>query len=157
MPADPGRPLTGAEHELLAELDRRAGATREMAAAGGWVYGSVEDLVLRLGRWYRSLVAPAPTGGFSGAATAAKERRATYVEGYVLDREGQVQAATWAALGDEVLAGPAAAAYLGVPLEERFRKLVCKRSGAAAVLHGQQLDRWRLLINGLPPGAVPQT
>lgn len=156
MPADPGRPLTDAEQKLLAELDRRAEPTREMAAAAGWVYGSVEDLCVAIGRWYRPSTALAPVVGFSGAAAAAKERGALYVEGFVLDDEHQVQAAAWGARGDEVVIGPPGLAYLGVPLTESFRRLVCKRSGAAAVLHGQQLDRWRLLINGLPPGAVPQ-
>jgi hypothetical protein len=154
MPADPGRPLAAAEQLLLAELDRRAEPTRAMAAAGGWVYGSVEDLCIAIGRWYRPSTVLPPAVGFSGAAAASKERRAQYVEGYILD-EGQVHVAAWAARGEEVVAGPAGAAYLGVPLTERFRRLVCKRSGAAAVLHGQQLDRWRLLIGGLPPGAVP--
>lgn len=45
MPADRGRQLTDAEQALLAERDRRAEPTRDMAAAGGWVYGSVEDLL----------------------------------------------------------------------------------------------------------------
>jgi hypothetical protein len=157
MPAEPGRPLTAAEQELLDELERRVEPTREMAVAGGWVYGSVEDLVLQLGRWYLPAAVMTPVVGFSGVATAAKERRACYVEGFALGADHQVRAAAWAARSDEVVAGQPGLAYLGVPLTEQFRKRVCKRSGAAAALHGQQLDRWRLLIGGLLPGAVPQT
>lgn len=127
-----------------------------MAGAGGWKYGSVEDLVRLHGRWY----APAsgelvPAVGFSGVASAAKERRAQYVEGYLLDAAHRVQAAAWGARGGEVVIGEAGLAYLGVPLVERFRRLVCRRSGAASALHGQQLDRWRLLRAGVPSDAMP--
>lgn len=152
------QPRTAAELELVDELDRRAAATREMAAAGGWVHGSVEDLCLAAGRWYvRTGDELLAVVGFNGVANAAKEQRLQYVEGYLLDDERQVQAAAWAARGDEVVAGPAGVAYLGVPLTEQFRQLVRRRSGAAAVLHGQQLDEWRLLRAGLLPGAAPQT
>lgn len=153
-----GAPRTAVEQELLDELNRRAAATREMAAAGGWKYGSVEDLMLQLGRWYMPATAElVPVVGFSGVATAAKERRAWYVEGYLLDDDHQVQVAAWAARDGQVVAGQPGLAYLGVPLVERFRLLVCKRSGAASALHGQQFDRWRLLRAGLPPDATPRT
>ncbi|QUQ65264.1 hypothetical protein [Kutzneria sp. CA-103260] len=45
-------------------------------------------------------------------------------------------------------------AFLGVPLRTEFTEMVRRRSGAASVLHGQQLDRWRLVEFGLPRNAL---
>ncbi|MFC0436613.1 hypothetical protein [Kutzneria buriramensis] len=45
-------------------------------------------------------------------------------------------------------------AFLGVPLRLDFVDTVRRRSGSASVLHGQILDRWRLLEFGLPRNAV---
>jgi hypothetical protein len=147
-----------AERRLVTELTRRGKPTRARAAKAQWAFGSPEDCVVALGR----LFSPAPTmevttgSGFAGAAEYVRQHRgAVYVEGFVLATDDeQVVAASWAARGDQVMYGPAAEVYLGVPIAESFRLAVRRRSGAAAVIHGQQLDRWRLLRAGLPPDAI---
>ncbi|MEV6602849.1 hypothetical protein [Kutzneria sp. NPDC051319] len=158
MSPDHDHVLTSAEELLLAELDRRAAPTRAQATAGMWVYGSVEDLVIQRGRWYLPNLAPALVGGISGAATQARERRATYVEGFLYGVDDQVRTAAWVANGDVIVAGTAGGlAFLGVPLDLEFVDMVRRRSGAASVLHGQQLDRWRLVEFGLPRNATAGT
>jgi hypothetical protein len=151
----PDELITEADKQLLAELDYRAATTRAHAAEGLWVYGSVEELVLQAGRWYLPTVAPQPAVGFSGVARQARERGLHYVEGFLLDLNHEVQAAAWAANGDVIIAGTGGGlAFRGVPLRREFADLVRRRSGAASVLHGQRLDRWRLLEFGLPRDAV---
>ncbi len=147
-------PRSPAEQLLLAELDRRAAPTRAKAKDALWEYGSVEDLVLCMGRWYLATVAPVPAVGFSAVVTQARERRGTYVEGFQFDIDYRVLPAAWVATGDLVMAGTGGMAFLGVPLRLDFVDTVRRRSGAASVLHGQQLDRWRRLEFGLPRTAV---
>jgi hypothetical protein len=146
----PDRVLSPAEEVLLAELDRRAEPTRAQAKEGLWVYESVEDLVIQVGRWYLPTLAPTTAAGFSGAATKAWELRARYVEGFLLDLDDRVQPAAWAVKGEVIVAGTGGGlAFRGVPLTRAFADAVRRRSGAASVPHGQKLDRWRVVEFGL--------
>jgi hypothetical protein len=148
--------LTADQRELHQELERQAAPTREVAAAAEWVYGSPQDLVLDLGRFFVRGARFHRVGGISGAANAAREVHGRlYVEGYVLTYERMAKPDAWAAVGDEVIAGPDALAYLGVPIAEPYRRRVTRNSLAASVLHGQQYHDWRLLRAGLPPEASP--
>ncbi|MFC0540636.1 hypothetical protein [Kutzneria chonburiensis] len=154
----PDELISEADKQLLAELDRRAAPTRDQAAAALWVYGSVEDLVIQAGRWYLPTVAPLPAGGFSGVARQARERGLQYVEGFLLDVNYVLREAAWAANGDLIVVGTAGGlAFRGVPLRAGFADIVRKRSGSASVLHGQRLDRWRLLEFGFPRNALVDT
>lgn len=152
---DEASALSLEQRELRDALERLAAPTREKAAVAQWVYGSPAALVLDLGRPFVRGDQLRTVVGFSGAAAAAREIAGrVYVEGYVLDAHHQAVPAAWAVVGDEVIAGPDAAAYFGVPLSESFRTMVTRRSGAASVLHGQELDGWQLLRRGLPRGAL---
>lgn len=152
---DEASALSPEQRELRDALEQLAAPTREMAAAAQWVYGSPAALVLDVGRSFVRGDQLRTVVGFSGAAAAAREMAdRVYVEGYVLDTQRQAVPAAWAAVGEEVVAGPVAVAYFGVPLSEGFRKMVTRRSGAASVLHGQELDAWQLLRMGLPQGAL---
>lgn len=104
-PDRPGHVLTSAEELLLAELNRLAAPTRAQAKDALWVYGSMEDVVIDAGRWYLPTVAPVLVGGISGVATQARERRATYVEGFLYDLDDRVQTGAWVANGDLIVAG----------------------------------------------------
>lgn len=153
--ADPRRRPLKAERPLIKELECRAVATRATAASVGWAHGSVEDLVLAHGRWYRPAATIRPAVGFSGVSDQVRNYPgAVYVEGYLINETGEVVAASWGAVDDQVVIGQHGDAYLGVPLREQFRRQVTRRSGAAAVLHGQEADHFRLLRTGLPPGGI---
>lgn len=153
----PDHVLSSAEDLLVVELDRRAEPTRAQAREALWAYGSVEDLVIRAGRWYLPTLAPEPAVGFSGVVTYARERNLTYVEGFLLDLANAVQPAAWAVNGEIIRAGTGGMAFLGVPLRAEFADTVRRRSGAASVLHGQSLDLWRLVEFGLPSTAMATT
>jgi hypothetical protein len=144
--------LTSAERQLVEYLECEADKTRAMAEAGGWVYGSVEQLVLDRGAWFVPAVGLAVDPSFSGPAAHARATSGlVYVEGYYL-AGGRTRLGAWSATPNgEIHQGPAAEAYLGVAMPESYRSAVTRRTGSAGVLIGQQRDGWRLLRFGLPP------
>lgn len=88
--------LTAAQLALLAELERRADATRALASKADWRYGSVEQLVVALGIFF----VPDPhqpdqlsgTTPFSEVSTRASEQRLIYVGGFALTAAGSALA-----------------------------------------------------------------
>ena len=127
---------------LREHLEQQARLTRDQAAEAGWAWGSLEDLVLAAGRGYL----PAPTlrevTTGNDAAHAAADLHLTYVEGYVLTASQDVVAGAWAA--DEhglVHVGPTGAAYWGIPLSERDRQRLRRRTGTTYALLDTAHDR----------------
>jgi len=117
--------------------------------------GYTQDLVIQAGRWYLPTIAPLPAGGFSGVVRQARERGLQYVEGFLLDINHEPREAAWAANGDVIVVATAGGlAFRGVPLRAGFADMVRKRSGSASVLHGQRMDRGRLLASGFPRNAL---
>lgn len=144
------------------ELAGMAEPTRALAAEAGWAFGSVADLVLTHGSFYRPVAdppaVPHPTETtFTAAAYRARELHALYVEGYVLTRDGRVVPAAWPGTTDHTVLEPYPdhRAWLGVSLAEHARRRLTRRTGAACALHAQDLDRYRLLRHGLPTDARP--
>lgn len=144
--------LPAVQRRLTEELERRAAPNRERAVEAGWAFGSVEQLVLEYGAWFEpgDEVPGSEFTGFSAIAEAARQTRNCYVEGYALSLDGAVLLRGWVSTVERVIVGPAPhVVYFGVSLAERFRATVCRRSGSASVLFGQELDRFRLLRTGV--------
>jgi hypothetical protein len=148
----------GAEQRLADELAACAEPYRRPALQAGWCFGCVEHLVLECGQWFDPDpgAASSDMATYSAAAVHSHQAGLVYVEGFLLAPTEQVWAAAWCVHpGGRLASAKPGLAYLGVPLFEGFRQQVTRRAGSAAVLHGQQLDEWRLLRAGLPTWAVP--
>lgn len=142
--------------QLVAALAEAEAPFRTLVDDSGWAHASVEGLVLDVGRWWdagsdtRSVAQVA----FSVAASeAARTPNGVYVEGYIW-AGGQATPAAWCGVGEKVVYGPSADAYLGVPLSPRFCQRVRQHNGTAAVLMSKHPKLLPLLTNGLPSGAV---
>ena len=140
----------------MAALAEAEAPFRTLVDDSEWAHASVEGLVLDLGRWWDAdsdtrLVAQI---AFSVAASeAVRIPNGVYVEGYIWV-SGQPTPAAWCGVGEKVMYGPRAGAYLGVPLSPRFCRGVRQRNGTSAVLMSKQPKLLPLLTNGLPPGVV---
>ncbi|MET9634157.1 hypothetical protein ABZX92_42565 [Lentzea sp. NPDC006480] len=142
--------------ELTAALAELEAPFRTLVDDSEWAHASVEGLVLDVGTWWFADADTrlAPQVAFSVAfSEAGRLQGAVYVEGY-LWADGQPVAAAWCGLGDRVVYGPRAEAYLGVPLSPHFCRRVQQRNGTAAVLMSKHPKLLPLLRDGLPRGAV---
>jgi hypothetical protein len=142
--------------ELTAALAGLEAPFRTLVDDSEWAHASVEGLVLDVGTWWTADTATrlSPQATFSVAASeAARLNGAVYVEGYVWT-DGRPVAAGWCGLGDRVVYGPKAQAYLGVPLSPHFCRRIQQRNGTAAVLMSKDPRLLPLLRDGLPRGAV---
>ncbi|HEX8868697.1 MAG TPA: hypothetical protein VF821_23760 [Lentzea sp.] len=141
--------------ELTAALAELEAPFRTLVDDSEWAHASVEGLVLDAGTWWFADADTrlAPQVAFSVAfSEAGRVRGAVYVEGYIW-QDGPV-AAAWCGLGDRVVYGPRAEAYLGVPLAQHFCRRIQQRNGTAAVLMSKHQNLLPLLRDGLPRGAV---
>ncbi|SES28611.1 hypothetical protein SAMN05216188_13063 [Lentzea xinjiangensis] len=142
--------------QLVAALAEAEEPFRTLVDDSGWVHASVEGLVLDLGRWWDAgsdLRLDQQSAYSVAASEAARTEGGVYVEGY-LWRDGQAAPAAWCGVGEKVVYGPRADAYLGVPLSPRFCRRVQQRNGTAPVLMSRHPNLLPLLTRGLPPGAV---
>ncbi|MEU0882259.1 hypothetical protein ABZ345_26900 [Lentzea sp. NPDC005914] len=142
--------------ELTAALAELEAPFRTLVDDSEWAHASVEGLVLDVGRWFSADAETrlAPQVTFSVAfSEAGRLQGAVYVEGY-LWVDGKAIAGAWCGLGDRVVYGPRAQAYLGVPLSPHFCRGIQQRNGTAAVLMSKHPKLLPLLRDGLPRGAV---
>ncbi len=142
--------------QLTAALTESEEPFRTLVDDSDWAHASMEGLVLDLGRWWTADAATrlAPQVAFSVAASeAARLTGGVYVEGYIWRDDHPVPAA-WCGLGDRVVYGPQAAAYLGIGLSPHFCRRVQQRNGTAAVLLSKHPKLLPFLKDGLPRGAV---
>lgn len=142
--------------QLVAALAEAERPFRTLVDDSGWAHASVEGLVLDLGRWWDadSDTRFVPQVAFSIAASEAlRVSGGMYVEGYIW-ADGQATSAAWCVVGEKIVYGPRADAYLGIPLSARFCQRVRQRNGTAAVLTSRHPKLLPLLTNGLPAGAV---
>ncbi|HEX7306244.1 hypothetical protein [Lentzea sp.] len=116
--------------ELTAALTGLEAPFRTLVDDSDWAHASVEGLVLDVGTWWsadaRTRLQPQVT--FSDAfSEAARHQGGVYVEGFVW-LDGAPVAAAWCGAGDEVVYGPRADAYLGLPLSPRFCRRLQQRT-----------------------------
>lgn len=140
----------------MAALTELEAPFRTLVDDSEWAHASMEGLVLDVGRWWTADTDTrlSPQVTFSVAASeAGRLRGGVYVEGY-LWLDGLPVPGAWCGLGDRVVYGPWAEAYLGVPLSPHFRRRVQQRNGTAAVLMSKHPKLLPLLKDGLPRGAV---
>lgn len=157
------------EHQryLLAWLDDAAIPFRPAGIRKGWRHATQFDLVLDEGRWFTAPVdgeadPHASRACYTAAARLARRRGLGYVEGYALaDLDGNLQVIehAWCSTDSGEVVDPAwgagdGKAYLGIPITEDFRATVTRRARCSAAIHAYEADRFRLLDEGLPPGAV---
>jgi hypothetical protein len=142
--------------ELTAALIELEAPFRTLVDDSEWAHASMEGLVLDAGTWWTAGAGTrlAPQVAFSVAfSEAGRVQGAVYVEGYIW-ADGHAVAAAWCGLDDEVVYGPRAEAYLGVPLSPHFCRRTQQRNGTAAVLMSKHPKLLPLLRDGLPRGAT---
>lgn len=142
--------------ELTAALAGLEAPFRTLVDDSEWAHASMEGLVLDVGRWWAADAGTrlSPQVTFSDAfSEAPRHQGGVYVEGYIW-ADGRAVAAAWCGLGDKVVYGPRADAYLGVPLSPHFCRRIQQRNGTAAVLMSKHPKLLPLLRHGLPRGAV---
>ncbi|MFD5828364.1 hypothetical protein [Lentzea sp. NPDC060358] len=142
--------------ELTAALIGLEAPFRTLVDDSGWAHASVEGLVLDAGTWWTAGPGTRlqPQVTFSDAySEAARHQGGVYVEGFVW-LDGAPVAAAWCGAGGEVIYGPRADAYLGVPLSPHFCRRVQQRNGTAAVLMSKHPGLLPVLRDGVPRGAV---
>jgi hypothetical protein len=123
--SDSASPLLEAQALLTTQV---TGASAAYSPRAGWVHGSVEDLLLSHGRWFRPAPMPAdrPYGAqgecFANATRHAARYSLVYVEGYVLTG-GAGAPHAWCAHADSTVEDPTwdihGQAHLGIPFSER--------------------------------------
>ncbi|ANZ39573.1 hypothetical protein BBK82_29525 [Lentzea guizhouensis] len=142
--------------QLTAALRALEAPFRTLVDDSGWAHASMEGLVLDLGRWFAPTATTRLTPQLTFSVAASEAARITgglYVEGYVWV-DGHAEPAAWCGVGDQVVYGPEAGAYLGVPLAPHFCRRIQQRNGTAAVLMSKHPKLLPLLKDGLPRGAV---
>lgn len=142
--------------ELTAALTVLEAPFRTLVDDSEWAHASMEGLVLDVGTWWTADAGTrlSPQVTFSVAfSEAARLQGAVYVEGY-LWLDGHPVPGAWCGKNDQVVYGPRAEAYLGVPLSPHFCRRVQQRNGTAAVLMSKHPKLLPLLRDGLPRGAV---
>ncbi len=142
--------------ELTAALAGLEAPFRTLVDDSAWAHASIEGLVLDVGTWWTADAGTrlSPQATFSVAASeAARLQGGVYVEGYIWV-DGQAVAAAWCGLGDRVVYGPRAGAYLGIALSPHFRRGIQQRNGTAAVLMSKHPKLLPLLRDGLPRNAT---
>ncbi|WP_125734700.1 hypothetical protein [Amycolatopsis sp. WAC 04197] len=156
---------TGHRAQLVDWLSKHIQLHRAFGRNADWPYGSIEELVLSLGRW--GLPAPLPPGRargpermcYANAASYAESHDLTYVEGYALTYVGFVCAHAWCVDADGRVHDPTwrddvGVAYLGIPFSAGYARTFTEKFGSACLLHDAHLDEFRILREGLPVDAT---
>ena len=144
------------QEQLTAALRDLEAPFRTLVDDSGWAHASMEGLVLDLGRWFVPAADARLTQQITFSVAASEAARVSgglYVEGYVWVND-RPEPAAWCGVGDQVVYGPEAAAYLGIPLAPHFCRRIQQRNGTAAVLMSKHPQLLPLLKEGPLRGSV---